>query len=298
MNLRGVVLGIVIALSACSAPQLAYNNADSLLRFKLYGYFDPTQQQDIMMSDAIQRLHAWHRRNELPGYAGAFAQMAQRVENGLQEADITWSSDLTRERYRRLAARAVEEALPIVRTLNDDNFAALESKFADRNKEYADDFLSGDEAEQREAMVDNLEEHLERWIDSLTGEQRTLLTRFVASQPRFAALRLENRKHLQKQMLATLRQVARGQTTAENTLRDIAVHWEKYSTPQYRQALAEWERGMARTLVAINRSLTATQRSEAVTRLRQYSSDLYALTDGNVNGAATARAGAVARTTR
>ena len=293
-HLGCAVLGIALLLAGCSLPQLAYNNADSVLRFKLYSYLDPTQEQDVMMSSAIQRLHVWHRRNELPHYADAFAQMAQRVGEGLQESDIAWSRDFTYQHYRTLAARAVDDALPTLRTLTADNFAALERKFAERNKEYADDYLTGDATQQRDAMVEYLEEHLERWIDRLTGEQKALLTRLVESHPRFAALRLENRRFLQRQTLAILHDVVRGQPGAEDSLRDLTVNWEKYSTPQYRQALREWERGTIETLIALDRQLTATQRSEAVARLRQYSSDLYALS-GRDSPSSTARAGTAAR---
>ena len=289
-RLGGAVLGIALLLAGCSAPQLAYNNADTLLRFKLSAYLEPTEEQDLMMSSAIRRLHVWHRNNELPRYADAFAQMAQRVGTGLHETDIAWSRDLMHERYRALAARAVDDALPTVRTLETDNFAALEREFAERNEDYADEYLDGDAAHRRDAMVEKLEKHLERWVDDLTDGQRALLARFVESQPRFAALRLENRRFLQQQTLVALRNIARGQPGAEESLRDIAVNWERYSTPQYREALREWERGMTETFVALDRQLTATQRSTAVARLRQYSSDLYALTDGAATRSATARA--------
>lgn len=288
-RLGGAVLGIALLLAGCSVPQLAYNNADTLLRFKLYAYLDPTEEQDLMMSSAIQRLHVWHRHNELPRYADAFAQMAQRVGTGLHETDIAWSRDLMYERYRALAARAVDDALPTVRTLEAANFAALEREFAERNEDYADEYLSGDAIRRRDAMVEKLEDHLERWVEDLTDEQRALLARFVESQPHFAALRLENRRFLQRQTLAALRDVAGGQPGAEDSLRDIAVNWEKYSTPQYLQALREWERGMIGTFVALDRQLTATQRSTAVARLHQYSNDLYVLTDGAATRSATAR---------
>lgn len=294
-RLAGAVLGIALLLVGCSVPQLAYNNADTLLRFKVSAYLDPTEEQDLMMSSAIRRLHVWHRRNEMPHYADAFAQMAQRVGTGLHETDIAWSRDLMHERYRALAARAVDDALPAVRTLEADNFAALEREFAERNEDYADEYLTGDAAHRRDAMVEKLEDHLERWVDDLTDEQRALLARFVESQPHFAALRLENRRSLQQQTLAALRDVARGQPGAEDSLRDIAVNWEKYSTPQYRQALREWERGMIGTFVALDRQLTATQRSTAVTRLREYSNDLYALTDRESTRPATAQAGGSVR---
>lgn len=276
-----------LVLGACSAPQVVYNNADTLLRYRLYDYFDPTQEQDIMMSAALERLHAWHRRHELPAYAATFARLAQRVETGLRPADIDEARELAAARYERLAAQALDEALPILRTFNASNFEALRDKFEELNADYADDFLDSDAAARHEAMVEKLTEHVERWVDDLNDTQIKLLEAVAARHPRFAELRLENRRHLQDRFIAVLRRVASNDAAAEAELRDVVVNWESNSLPQYRAALRAWEDDFRATLHAIERSLTPEQRREAVARLREYSEELYALTEG---GAPSAKA--------
>lgn len=288
--LRWIALGAALLLTACSVPRLAYNNADSVLRLKLYGLFEPTQEQDVMMAEAIQRLHAWHRRDELPHYAEAFDTLAQRVESGLQETDIAHVRALMRSRYRVLSAHAVDEALPTLRTITPANLTALEKGFADRNDDYVEDFLTGDAKARSEAMFEHLEEHLERWIDNLNATQTALLKRFVETQPRLAELRLENRKKLQGQLLAVLGAVARGESGWESRLRSLTVDWEQHSTPEYRASLREWEHGMTQLLVDLDRALTAEQRSQVVARLREYSSILHELAGV---GAATTQASSV-----
>ena len=282
------ILALVFAalLAACSAPQLAYNNAHLLLRFQLYGYLDPDEAQDAMLIAALDRLHAWHRRHELPGYVQALQDIAGRVESGLQEADIAHARELADARYRRLAERAIEEARPILRTLKDSNFAALERKFAERNEEYVDEFLDGDEAERRKAAVERLREHIERWV-KLRKDQAALLDALVARHPRLAELRLANRKQLQARALTALQAYAQGDEAALEALRAIVVDWERHSTPEYRAALQAWEADLRRTLVQIDRSLSPAQRREAVANLRRYGSEIHALVPADVRAAGT-----------
>lgn len=270
----------MIVLAGCSLPRLAYNNADTLLRFKGTEYFEPSYQQDLLMSAAIRRVHAWHRRQELPRYAAGLDDMAQRVERGLDAEDVRWLRHFVRTRSRALAATALDEALPALHTLKPDNLAALERQLAEGNDDYADEFLSGDRPKRERAQRDKLREHFERWTGSLDDAQLALIAGFVASQPRFAALRLENRVHLQRQGLAILKRMMAGDAQADAALRDLVVNWEQHATPAYRNALREWEDGMTQLVEQLDRSLRPEQRTRTARNLRSYASELYALTDG------------------
>jgi len=270
---------LLLVLGGCSAPQLAYNSAPLVLRYKLYNAFDPNDEQDVMMSAALRRLHDWHRHNELPAYAEMLDRLAVRVEAGLDAADIAQTRELAQARYERLAAQAVDEAIPILRTLDARNFTALRRYVKERNEDYADEFLDGNEAERLEAMVESLTDHVERWVGDLNATQTRLLTEFAARHPHFAELRLENRRHLQARTLAAVDALVRGEAQAEAALREVIVHWERNSLPQYREALRAWEADFRATMLAIERSLTPAQRRTTVANLREYSGQLLALTE-------------------
>lgn len=262
----------MLALSGCSLPKLSYDNAQWLLRLRLYDFFEPDQQQDELMSRGLARLHAWHRQHELPHYAAAFAGLAERVERGLEASDLTWLRDTTTTRYQALAAQAVTEALPTLRTFDEGDFAALTHKLAERNDEYVSELLSGDEAPQQRAQTERLVEHLERWTGTLNPAQRALLAQHVAAHPDFARARLENRRHLQQLSTALIRRIARGDGEAEGQLRELAIHWERFSLPQYRQMLRNAGQSLQQTLLQLDTQLSAEQRTRVVEKLREYAS--------------------------
>ncbi len=286
---------LVLALSACSLPRLAYNNADTLLRFKGTDYFEPSYQQDLLMTAAIRRVHAWHRQQELPRYAAGLENMAQRVGTGLSADDVHWLRGFVRARYRALAIRALDEAMPALRTLTPDNLAALERKLAEINDDYADEFLSGSRTKRDRAQRDHLREHFERWTGPLADAQVALIADFVAGQPRFATLRLDNRRHLQRQGLTILRRMMAGDATAEAALRALVADWERHATPAYRDALRDWEAGMTQLVSQLDRSLLPEQREQAVRNLRDYAGELHALTNGADAMAAKTAARAASR---
>ena len=65
----GLLLAALSLLSACAMVRLAYNNADTVLRVMAQDYFDLWTEDNTELRQQIARLHEWHRREELPGYA-------------------------------------------------------------------------------------------------------------------------------------------------------------------------------------------------------------------------------------
>ena len=60
------ILAALIALGACSTLQFSYNNAESLLRYMAWDYFDLDTDQADSLQQRFARLREWHRSSELP----------------------------------------------------------------------------------------------------------------------------------------------------------------------------------------------------------------------------------------
>src|SRR6266581_1253828 len=134
----------VLALAACSATRVAYDNADTVIRFMASSYLDLDSAQSEDLRPRIARFHQWHRVNELPAYAALLQSASQRAANGITAEDVSWGLGNLRARYRGLAAKAVEDAAPVLATLRPAQLAVLERKFAESNEKYAKEFLPAD----------------------------------------------------------------------------------------------------------------------------------------------------------
>ena len=72
------MLATAVFLAGCSAMQLTYNQADTLISWRADSYFDfdPTQKHEF--HQRLDRLLAWHRREQLPdGRGGSQHQPAE-----------------------------------------------------------------------------------------------------------------------------------------------------------------------------------------------------------------------------
>src|SRR5437762_1914014 len=160
-----------LSLAACSATRVAYDNADILLRFMASSYLDLDAAQSEDLTPRIARFHQWHRSNELPVYAALLRSASQRAAKGITAEDFAWGLANVRLRYRRFAAKAAEDAAPVLATLAGTQLLALERKFAENNEKYAREFLSSDDNERRRRQQKRMLERFRDFAGELTPDQ-------------------------------------------------------------------------------------------------------------------------------
>ncbi|HKO89159.1 MAG TPA: DUF6279 family lipoprotein [Burkholderiales bacterium] len=264
-------------LSGCGAlVKVAYNNSDTALRLLADDYFDIEGPQADALQAGLQRLHAWHRREELPRYANLFEDAGARISRGTQRPDVLWAIESVRARYRSLVNHAVDDAMPALATLNADNIAALEEKFAEKNEEFRREFLRGDAEDRERAQVKAYSKRLSNWIGDLGPEQERITVEFIRAHPLAAQRKLEERKRRQQDMVAILRQ--RGtQAELRSRLYDYFNNFERNRPPEYAEAAKRFESDFVDYVVAIDRSLSASQRTEVVERFARYARDFRTL---------------------
>jgi Family of unknown function (DUF6279)/Prokaryotic membrane lipoprotein lipid attachment site len=260
-------------LSGCGGlVRVAYNNGGYAVRVIANEYFDLQGEQTDLFNGQFARVHEWHRREELPIYADVFRRAADELSQGLAREDVVWAIREVRTRYTEFVEQATEESVPLVATLNDDNFAALDKKFSEANAKFAKQYLSGDQTKRNRARAKSLEERFEMFLGDLSDEQRGLIARFVESQPRISQVRFEDRKRRQQELAQLLRQ---HQTSPDLALRlrNYFVHWERDRGPEHAKLAREWEERLIALILDMDRTLTSEQRAHAVQRFRSYAED-------------------------
>jgi hypothetical protein len=288
---RSLLISIALcaaALAGCgNFVRVAYNNGDTALRFMANDYFDIDPAQTEILRAGLDRFHTWHRREELPRYAALFDDASSRLGRGLQRTDVLWAIETVRTRYRHLASRAVDDAMPALVTLNADNLAALEEKFAEKNKEFRREFLDGDAAERERAQMKAYRKRLDEWVGNLEPAQEELTLQFIRAHPKAAELKLEERKRRQQQLIALLRQPGdRAQFQAR--MHDYFERFERSRPPEAAEAARRFENDFVDYMVAMDRSLSPAQRDRVTQKFARYAQDFRMLaTEGRVKGDAS-----------
>ena len=278
------LLAVCAPLVSCSAVRLAYDNADTAVRFMAPSYFDLNHEQAEELRLRVVQFHQWHRRNELPAYAALMRGASERAGRGITAEDVAWGLSTVRARYRKFAAKAAEDAAPVLVTLAPAQIAALEHRFAENNQKYAKEFLAADDEKRRRAQVKRMLERFRDFAGELTTGQEARIERFVIEHESHVVLRFEDRQRWQHDVVAALK----AQHSAQELGRSLAETFHKPELRRSAEFLREdrrWDEDLGQLIVDLDRTLSSKQRAHVVRRLSDYAEDFAALA-GEKEGAA------------
>lgn len=189
---------LAILLSACSlGRKTAYRFADTWLLREMDETFDLTTDQKRQSEAALERIFAWHRKEELPRVATLFRAAARDAEDGVSPAEVDQYLDALSERYAAVVKALAPDAGTLLASLSDTQISHMEKETEEsQNKRFK--HFTKSESEAVERLARRMQEGLERWVDDLTPPQEALvekyaLTIFPLERARRNALPARNR---------------------------------------------------------------------------------------------------------
>jgi hypothetical protein len=251
---------------------MVYDNGATLLRWRATSYLDVHGQQAKDLDQRIEKFLAWHRSTALPKYAALAESCARRVERGLTRADLEWGYDAFRAELDEGLRAAAREIAPILDSLTPEQIAHLAQRIEEDNEKFSQEQLDGDEAARRQRRMERNLTRLEEWFGALTAAQRAAVRRYTESAPLTGALRAQDRRRRQAELLTILR--AR---SAQRRLADWAAGWDQGRTPAYAEASRAHLGAYFDMLLAIDRTLSAEQRAGTARRFRRFAQDFQQL---------------------
>ena len=267
---------VVFLLGACSTLRLSYNNAETVLRYMAWDYFDADSEQADSLQDQFVRLRNWHRSSELPGYVSTLTSAKERFEKGVSRTDVEWAITTIRNHFRLFAARAARDASPVLMTLRPEQIVALERKFSRENRRYAERWIEGDANTRTRRRVDRMIDQFEEWTGNLSRAQKALVERFVNSHSDEFERRFGERQRWQGEVLALLK---RQKNLPELSASLVRLFSEPDSgrSREYITYMNRWETNLAGLIVDLNATLDADQKSHVLSRIERYREDFLAL---------------------
>ncbi|WP_332672648.1 DUF6279 family lipoprotein [Aromatoleum sp.] len=207
---------VVLVATGCSMPTLAYRNAPTLISWRAGSYFDLDPAQRAEFEQRLERVHAWHRREELPRVIATLREARRRTDGEVSLADAKWLVGAVEDHYRKAAARTVDESADLIPTLRPEQFATLERKLADVDEEFVEEWIDASPEEIRDARIERATKRAEEWLGRLDPAQRTWLRSRLDEIPIDYRAARADRLRRQAEFLALLR----GDATATRTRMD------------------------------------------------------------------------------
>jgi uncharacterized protein DUF6279 len=262
------------SFAGCNLLYLGYTQLDTYATWYADEYFDLDLRQKQEFRTRFDRLHAWHRYEQLPDYAAFLAETKSRVERGLTRSDFLWVVGGVQERYRTIVRRSADDATAVLMTITPEQLNVLQRQFDKDNKRFTREYrLDADIEERRLATARRTLSRVRDWAGSLTPEQEKSITAMARDLPLMHALRQEDRMRRQREFMQLMH--SRGDDPAKFTarLRHFLLNWEEGRDPRYDRLFKESIEKHAELYAAIARMLTPAQRAAVARRLQRYADD-------------------------
>jgi hypothetical protein len=273
----GAGLVLAVALSACTAARLAYNQAPTISYWWLDAYVDLDDAQSTQTRDALDQFFQWHRQNELPVYAGRLREWQALAPADLTPAQACVQFEDVRERIERAADRTVEPFTRLALQLTPAQLEHLQRHQARSNEEFEKDFLRGTPEQRLKKRLERATSRSEMLYGTLSKEQLALLRDLIQSSPFDAQRTQAERLRRQADLLQTVREAQAAPARAQQLVREHYARVNRSPTPGYNDYQRELVRQGCAQFARLHNSTTPEQRANAVRVLKGYEDDFRVL---------------------
>jgi len=270
-------LVLAVALSACTAARLAYNQAPTISYWWLDAYVDLDDVQAGQTREALNQFFQWHRQNELPVYAGRLREWQALATEDLTPAQACAQFDDVRERIERAADQTVEPFSRLALQLTPSQLEHLQRHQARSNEEFEKDFLRGNAEQRLKKRLERATSRSEMLYGTLSRDQRELLRSLIQSSPFDAQRTQTERLRRQADLLQTVKEAQATPARATQLVREHYARVNRSPAPGYADYQRELIRQGCAQFARLHNSTTPEQRANAVRVLKDYENDFRVL---------------------
>ncbi|HKU72192.1 MAG TPA: DUF6279 family lipoprotein [Burkholderiales bacterium] len=273
--LRAVTVVLCLAFVAgCTMIRLGYGQLDTVASWKANDYFDLNVDQRQEFSQRFDRLHEWHRIEQLPDYVAFLGATQTRLKKGVTRDDVLWVMEGVKARYRTLVRKGADDAAAMLMTVTPAQIETLKKQWDKDNQRFVREYrLKEGPRERHQASMKRLYSRIDDWTGSLSPEQERRIEALVGDAPFIHQLRYEDRLRRQREFLKLMASRGSDKQAFAERLRHFLSNWEEGRNPEYDRLYKDWEQRQADLYVAVEKMLTPHQRAVAMHRLQSYIDD-------------------------
>lgn len=274
---RWLTIGaLAVSVTGCSLVSLAYNRLPTVLMWRIDGLWNPDTAQHRGLRDAVERWHAWHRREQLPAMADLLQRWRGLATGTPDAATVCREAEQVRALLRQATDRTVEDLARWLPTLTDEQLAHWRGRLAEGDEEWRRDW--GQPDIDRGERLSRTRERLEMFYGPLDDAQRRWLRDRLARNGYQPDQAWAERQRRQTDWLATASRL-RGLSPEAATAEVRALWARTWRSPDPALAAyqdAVWTQGCT-WLADWHARTTPEQRAKAVAQLDAYEREFRAL---------------------
>ncbi|MFN3016211.1 DUF6279 family lipoprotein [Vibrio coralliilyticus] len=179
MKKWGLLTALCFALTGCST-KFVYNNMDWLLVEYLEDFVELNDEQEELVSEKIEVLSDWHRREEIPNYIQHLDQLIALDPKSFTEDDLKHQEAQFQNHTQRLVSQIAPEMFALASELSDDQAEELMDNIRVRHTRYKKKYQKLTEDEIRENYEEKITENFDDWLGSVTPEQERMIQEWTS----------------------------------------------------------------------------------------------------------------------
>ncbi len=274
---RFLLLAALALAAACTRlaymnASLAYSQAPHLMAWTVQSYVDLSHEQKDWLNARLDRTLAWHRSQELAGYARFLESVARRSDRAFTDEEVTEAWADVRADYRRVVEHLLPDAADFLASLDEKQLAHLQRRFDEENRKFVTESTRGTPGERRAEAAKRTIGHLREWIGPLDERQRAIVEAWAQSTPPLTEERLADRRYRQSEAIALARSRDRQRIVAG--LHRILLETETWRRPELREKLHAREQATLHMIAVLSATLTPAQRAHLRGRIGGYVQDI------------------------
>ena len=277
MIYRWLVWLSLLLLQGCSAIKLGYQQLPTLSYWWLDSAVSFSDAQSTHARQALESLHHWHRREELPAYADLLQRSAQWSQGQLQGHQVcaVWSE--AQAAMDRSMREAIRHAAPVAMQLGPKQLSHLAHHFERKNEEWEKEWLQGSLEERQQTRLNKTVERYASFYGELNAAQVAMLKSQQSQSAWSAEWGRQDRQRRQQDLLATLKRISQGAFGSAQAEQELHALWQRWLKPpdaHGQMVMATLVKQTCENLARLHNTTTPEQRQRAVRRLRSYERDL------------------------
>lgn len=268
----------LLALSACSLPNLAYDNAPMLVAGRFDDAFDLDAIQSLELDNRLQQYFAWHREQELSRYHQILERAALDSADGIGAGEFLHLNREIRDAWQRAVEKAIDSLGDLAVTLTPQQIAQYQRYHDERSEKYREYFAKS--PQQREIYrVSRDLERLEKWFGDFGFQLEGRVRERLRQLPDIYEPWVRYREARHRALVQTLREASQnGIDTAR--LKTVMLDPDTVYAREYEPArLAYWQ-AYAEAIEDISEWADQRQRRRVVSKLQEYARIVEALKQG------------------
>lgn len=261
--------------------KVAYNNSPELVAWWLDDYFNFTQAQKTSLTPALQKLHQWHRQDQLPIYSTLF----KNIQSSLASEQISPLQTCEHIDAIKLSIRSIQtESIPIIvetaPLLTEKQLSRFQIKLAKRTEKWKSDWWQETTEDQLKVRLDKTEDFAEKVYGTIDNSQRSLLKQNLLQSNINPAISYAEILRRNEDVLQTLSALQNDLLASDEKSALVKAAFDRlYKSPNqdyktYADAIAK---NSCETIANLHTTTTAKQKLHAKNWLQDYINQMTAL---------------------